>query len=154
MLAQSFKRRAFASPLSSSRRCYSVLGRSAVCPSPSRGPRFSKAGGRALTATLVLGLGYSLYADADAPPPPREHAPTPLQKLLTSYAVHSMFSIPGLVDASPALLALCTSIPGLRQLTEAFVRITFFSQVCFLLLLNMVDLGLTLRNATRLVCRR
>jgi proline dehydrogenase len=40
-----------------------------------------------------------------------------------------MCSIPGLVDASPALVAFCTSIPGLRQLTEAFVRATFFTQV-------------------------
>ncbi|KAH9982077.1 FAD-linked oxidoreductase-like protein [Lactifluus volemus] len=74
----------------------------------------------------MLGLGYSLYADA--PSSSGERPRPPLSKLITSYVVYSMCSIPGLVDASPALLAFCTSIPGLRQLTEAFVRATFFTQ--------------------------
>ena len=77
---------------------------------------------------MILGWGYSLYADT-APPLMVERASTPLHKLFTSYVVYSMCSIPGLVDASPGLLAICTSIPGLRQLTEAFVRATFFTQV-------------------------
>jgi proline dehydrogenase len=71
-------------------------------------------------------LGYYVYADAS---PPTERPPTPLSKLVTSYVVYSLCSIPGLVDTSPALLAFCTSVPGLRQLTEAFVRATFFTQV-------------------------
>jgi hypothetical protein len=87
--------------------------------------RPSIAGGGALAASLVL--GYSVYADASLPS--TERAPTPLSKLVTSYVVYSLCSIPGLVDASPALLAFCTSVPGLRQLTEAFVRATFFTQV-------------------------
>jgi proline dehydrogenase len=33
------------------------------------------------------------------------------------------------VDASPRLLSFMTSVPGLKQITEAFVRITFFDQV-------------------------
>ncbi|KAF8480788.1 FAD-linked oxidoreductase [Russula ochroleuca] len=93
---------------------------------PSRSLRISAVGSGALTATLMLGLGYSLYADA--PLPPNERGPTPLSKFLASYVVYSACSVPGLVDASPALLAFCTSIPGLRQLTEAFVRATFFRQ--------------------------
>jgi proline dehydrogenase len=94
---------------------------------PSRSLRISAAGGGALTATLVLGLGYSLYAEA--PVPSEERVSTPLSSFLTSYVVYSICSVPGLVDASPALLAFCTSVPGIRQLTEAFVRATFFKQV-------------------------
>lgn len=82
-------------------------------------------GGGAVAASSVL--GYYVYADTS--PPSTERAPTPLSKLVTSYVVYSLCSIPGLVDASPALLAFCTSVPGLRQLTEAFVRATFFTQV-------------------------
>lgn len=122
MLSQPFKRQIL-STQSHFRRCYIGF------PSSPRAPpysRISAAGGRALTASLMLGLGYSLYADA--PSSSGERARPPLSKLITSYVVYSMCSIPGLVDASPALLAFCTSIPGLRQLTEAFVRATFFTQ--------------------------
>lgn len=125
MLAQSFKRQALIRQFHLGR-CYRGLERSAA--HPSRGSRISATGGGALTASLMLGFGYSLYADA--PSPSGERAPAPLPKLITSYVVYSMCSIPGLVDASPTLLAFCTSIPGLRQLTEAFVRATFFTQVC------------------------
>jgi hypothetical protein len=124
LLARSFKRQVFVKPLYI-QPCYRMVNRSAACPS--RSLRISAAGGGALTATLVLGLGYSLYAGA--PSPSEEHVPTPLSNLLTSYVVYSMCSVPALVDASPALLAFCTSVPGLRQLTEAFVRATFFRQV-------------------------
>jgi proline dehydrogenase len=124
MLARSFKRQAFfTSPCP--RRCYAALKHPSA--RSSRALRVSVAGGGALTATLVLSWGYALYADAQ--PPSREHIPTPLPGLLTSYVVYSMCSIPGLVDASPAVLAFCMAIPGLRQLTEAFVGATFFKQV-------------------------
>ncbi|KAI0005315.1 FAD-linked oxidoreductase-like protein [Russula compacta] len=124
MLAQqSFKRRASVILLNP-RRYYRVFERSAA--RSFRGLRISAAGSGLLTTSLMLGCGYSLYADA--PPPSGERAPTPLPKLLTSYVVYSMCSIPGLVDASPALLSFCASIPGLRHLTEAFVRATFFTQ--------------------------
>jgi hypothetical protein len=52
-----------------------------------------------------------------------------LGSLLATYIVFSMCEIPSLVDASPKLLEFCTSIPGLKQLTEVFVRWTFFNQV-------------------------
>jgi proline dehydrogenase len=124
MLARSFKRQTFITSLYS-RRCYTAPGPSTA--RPSRGLRISAAGGGALTATLILGWGYSLHADGA--PPSMGRAPTPLHELFTSYVVYSMCSIPGLVDASPGLLAVCTSVPGLRQLTEAFVQATFFTQV-------------------------
>ena len=126
MLTRSFTRQAFVTSLYS-RRCYTALEHSSA--RSLRGLRTSVVGSGALTATLMLGWGYSLYADT--PPLSREPAPAPapLPQLLTSYVVYSMCSIPGLVDASPTLLAFCTSIPGLRQLTEAFVRTTFFAQV-------------------------
>ncbi|KAI0248067.1 FAD-linked oxidoreductase-like protein [Lactifluus subvellereus] len=116
MLAQSFKRQALTRQFHLGRgRCYRGLERSAT--HSSRGSRVPAAGGGALTASLMLGFGYSLYADA--PSPSGERAPTPLPKLITSYVVYSMCSIPGLVDASP----LC-----LLSLTEAVVRATFFTQ--------------------------
>lgn len=124
MLVRSFKRQAFVTPLYS-RRCYTALG--PFTPRTSRGLRISAAGGGALTVSLIFGWGYSLHADAA--PPSMDRALAPLHKLVTSYVVYSMCSVPGLVDASPGLLAVCTSIPGLRQLTEAFVRATFFAQV-------------------------
>jgi proline dehydrogenase len=124
MLVRSFKRQAFVTPLYS-RRCYTALGPFTL--RTSRGLRISAAGGGALTVSLIFGWGYSLHADAA--PPSMDRALAPLHKLVTSYVVYSMCSVPGLVDASPGLLAVCTSIPGLRQLTEAFVRATFFAQV-------------------------
>lgn len=51
-----------------------------------------------------------------------------LGALVRSYVVYTMCSIPALVDYSPQLLQL-TNIPGLRWVTEALVRITFFDQV-------------------------
>jgi proline dehydrogenase len=131
LVARSFKRQAFrvgVKPFySQPERCYRTLFRRSAAH-PSRILRISAAGGGALTATLMLYWVDSLYADV--PSPLKEPTPTPLSKLLTSYVVYSACSIPGLVEASPALLTLCASIPGLRQLTEAFVRATFFNQVC------------------------
>ena len=117
-----------------SERCYRTLFRRSAAP-PSRIMGISAAGGGALTATLMLFLGNSLYADVPSDSPLKEPTPTPtpLSKLLTSYAVYSACSLPGLVEASPTLLALCSSIPGLRQLAEGIVRFTFFKQVFFLL---------------------
>ncbi|PPQ68478.1 hypothetical protein CVT25_008404 [Psilocybe cyanescens] len=83
-------------------------------------------------AASSLFLAGSLYADHDgseeksAPPPPPP--PTSLGSLVRAYAVYSMCSVPALVDASPKLLSTLSSIPGVRQITEAFVRVTFFDQ--------------------------
>ena len=52
-----------------------------------------------------------------------------LGSFVRAYTVYTMCAVPALVDASPRLLAFLLSIPGLKQITEAFVRITFFNQV-------------------------
>ena len=54
-----------------------------------------------------------------------------LGSLVRAYTVYTMCSVPALVDASPRLLSFLTSIPGVKQITEAFVKITFFDQVWF-----------------------
>jgi proline dehydrogenase len=126
MLAHLFRRQISVTPLSRySRQCYNVLERSAASSSRPNRLRISAVGGGALTAFLML--GYTL--NADSPPLSRDGTATPLPQLLSSYVVYTMCSIPGLVEASPALLAFGTSLPGLRQLTEAFVRATFFTRV-------------------------
>ncbi|THV05219.1 FAD-linked oxidoreductase [Dendrothele bispora CBS 962.96] len=51
-----------------------------------------------------------------------------LGKLLRTYIVYSMCSIPGLIDAAPRMLDMLTSVPLVREVTQAFVRITFFDQ--------------------------
>ncbi|KAJ7250111.1 FAD-linked oxidoreductase-like protein [Mycena haematopus] len=48
--------------------------------------------------------------------------------LVRTYVVYTMCSIPALVDNAPWLLQTCSSIPGFRWITEAFVRVTFFDQ--------------------------
>jgi proline dehydrogenase len=53
-----------------------------------------------------------------------------LGSLLRTYVVYSMCSIPGLIDVAPKMLDVLTSIPLAREITQAFVRITFFDQVC------------------------
>ena len=86
------------------------------------------ASGVAVTTSLVLlNSQDTLHADTEeqsrtSPPPPS------LSSLLRSYAVYTMCSIPPLVDWSPTILSTCLSIPIVRSITEAFVRITFFDQ--------------------------
>jgi proline dehydrogenase len=60
---------------------------------------------------------------------PKTITESSLGSLLRAYTVYTMCSVPALVDASPRLLSFLTSIPGLKQITEAAVRITFFDQV-------------------------
>jgi hypothetical protein len=55
--------------------------------------------------------------------------PEPITSLIRAYFVFSMCSIPMLVDYSPSILFTLTSIPGVKQVTEVFVRHTFFNQV-------------------------
>ena len=57
-----------------------------------------------------------------------------LGSFVRAYTVYTICSVPALVDASPRLLSFLTSIPGIKQITEAFVRITFFDQVWFSIL--------------------
>ncbi|OSD05698.1 FAD-linked oxidoreductase [Trametes coccinea BRFM310] len=51
-----------------------------------------------------------------------------LSELLRTYAVFSFCSVPVLVDWAPSMLAALSAVPGLKQLTEAVVRATFFNQ--------------------------
>lgn len=53
----------------------------------------------------------------------------PLTALLRTYVVYSLCSVPALVDWSPSILSVLSAVPGLKQISEAFVRVTFFSQV-------------------------
>ncbi|KAI0638876.1 FAD-linked oxidoreductase [Trametes polyzona] len=53
---------------------------------------------------------------------------TPLSALVRTYVVYSLCSIPALVDWSPAILSTLLAIPGVRKVTEAVVRYTFFNQ--------------------------
>lgn len=86
-----------------------------------------------LTTSLVLGnVRGTLHADApDEGADKASGRPQPsLSSLVRSYVVYSMCSIPALVDWAPTILSACTSVPGLKQVTEAIVRVTFFDQVC------------------------
>ncbi|KAI0761175.1 FAD-linked oxidoreductase-like protein [Trametes elegans] len=58
----------------------------------------------------------------------RSRAPAPLSELARTYVVFAFCSVPLLVERAPAILAALTAVPGLRELTEAVVRATFFSQ--------------------------
>lgn len=99
-------------------------------------PRFFGARGLAiagLSATTFVGLTLSttaIYADAQAQVPVEGVLCTaPLSELVRAYVVYSLCSVPFLVDWSPTVLSVLTSIPGVKQITEAIIRITFFDQV-------------------------
>ncbi|KAJ7103877.1 FAD-linked oxidoreductase-like protein [Mycena epipterygia] len=60
--------------------------------------------------------------------PEDEAAGSSFGSLVRTYVVYTMCSIPALVDNAPWLLDTLTSIPGVRWITEAIVRVTFFNQ--------------------------
>ncbi len=64
--------------------------------------------------------------------------PPPLSELVRTYIVYSLCSVPFLVDWSPTILSTLMAIPGLKQITEAVVRVTFFDQVRSQLALSRV----------------
>lgn len=95
----------------------------------SKGFRWSLASG-AVLATSAVFLQSAIHADALDPPKNDDHKkPTPLSSLIRSYIVYTACCIPGLVDWSPAILSTLMSVPLLKQITEAIVRVTFFNQV-------------------------
>ncbi|KAG9003332.1 hypothetical protein FRB94_003216 [Tulasnella sp. JGI-2019a] len=51
-----------------------------------------------------------------------------MSTLIRTYVVYSICSIPPLITYAPAALSFCQSIPGLKQIAEAMVRVTFFDQ--------------------------
>ncbi|CAE7077422.1 unnamed protein product [Rhizoctonia solani] len=75
-------------------------------------------------AAVVGVAGMTIYADSQTSPP----GTTTLGSLARSYLVYSLCSVPPLVNHSPAILGTCASVPGLRELSEAVVRRTFFAQ--------------------------
>ena len=87
--------------------------------------------GTLLTASSIF-LASTVYGDSTSDEP--EHAsrkgtrPT-FGSLIRAYTVYSMCSVPVLVDASPKILSTLSSVPVIRQIMEAFVRVTFFDQV-------------------------
>ncbi|CAL1696951.1 unnamed protein product [Somion occarium] len=94
----------------------------------SKGFRWSLASG-AVLATSAVFLQSAIHADALDPPKNDDHKkPTPLSSLIRSYIVYTACCIPGLVDWSPAILSTLMSVPLLKQITEAIVRVTFFNQ--------------------------
>ena len=82
--------------------------------------------GTLLATALLLS---PIHADAEPQHGEHERAPTPISSLVRSYVVYTMCAIPALVDYSPTILSTMLAIPGVKQLTEAFVRVTFFNQV-------------------------
>ncbi|EIN13286.1 FAD-linked oxidoreductase [Punctularia strigosozonata HHB-11173 SS5] len=95
--------------------------------------RLSKYGfaatGGILGAALLLGLGdRSVHADADAEEDKHKRPTASLGSLIRTYVVYAACSFPTLVDAAPTVLNTLLSIPGVKHITEAVVRATFFSQ--------------------------
>ena len=87
-------------------------------------------GSGTIVATALL-LG-PIHADAEVQTSEADahgRAPLPISSLVRSYVVYTMCAIPALVDYSPAILSTLLAVPGVKQLTEAFVRVTFFDQV-------------------------
>ncbi|KAJ7072623.1 FAD-linked oxidoreductase [Mycena amicta] len=70
-----------------------------------------------------LGFGSKVYLDSSSP----QDKPS-FGTLLRTYVVYSMCSIPALVDNAPWLLETFSGIPGLKWVTQALVRVTFFDQ--------------------------
>ncbi|CAL1696953.1 unnamed protein product [Somion occarium] len=96
--------------------------------SPSRGRRWGLVLGTVLT-TSAIALQTAVYADSvDNEEGPVERKPTPLSSLVRSYVVYTACSIPGMVDWSPTILSTLMSVPVVKRITEAVVRITFFDQ--------------------------
>jgi proline dehydrogenase len=81
---------------------------------------------------LLLGLGNdSVHADANLNDEQRaqRRPAASLSSLIRTYVVYSACSFPSVVDFAPTVLNALMSVPGVKQITEAAVRATFFSQV-------------------------
>jgi proline dehydrogenase len=87
--------------------------------------------GTLLTASSIF-LVSTVYGDSASDEPEqasRKHTRPTFGSLIRAYTVYSLCSVPVLVDASPKILSALSSVPVIRQITEAFVRVTFFDQV-------------------------
>ncbi|KAL5518438.1 PUT1_2 [Sanghuangporus vaninii] len=82
----------------------------------------------AVTGSAYLYLHQPVSLDSSTPTGHDKEDEEPLSTLLRTYIVYSMCSFPWLVDNSPKILDVLMSIPLVKQVTETFVRATFFSQ--------------------------
>ena len=89
----------------------------------------------ALTLGSLAWASTTVFADADADLADLQgHAQyriVPFSDLIRTYVVFSMCSIPWLVDVSPMILKTFTSVPVVREVTEGFLRMTFFKQASY-----------------------
>lgn len=90
---------------------------------PGRGRLFGL--GLGVGALGLSTLALTAYADSAETNVPNAS----FGSLARSYLVYSLCSVSPLVNHSPTILSTCASIPGLRELSEAVVRRTFFAQV-------------------------
>ncbi|KAJ7223277.1 FAD-linked oxidoreductase [Mycena pura] len=110
-------------------------------PSGTGGPRTGRplalaSGGAALGLAALIGSKMHADAAAAAALPlavrqdddPERKGRDSLRALVRTYVVYSLCSIPALVDNAPWLLETFSRIPGLKRITEALVRATFFDQ--------------------------
>lgn len=91
-------------------------------------PRSSRLGLLALVPVALAGA--VLVSPSSDPEPQTNIAALPTSALLRSYFVYTACSWPRLIDAAPGLLHAFTHspVPGLKAITEAVVRRTFFAQ--------------------------
>lgn len=124
-------------------RVLSFLGRQAALRIPRHGattrisiPRSRRGTLGIFSGGILLALGGSLYSPVHAESDDSERDTVSLEPprlslgtVIRSYIVYSMCSIPLLIDNGPHVLEVLTNIPVVKQITEAFVRVTFFDQV-------------------------
>ena len=83
----------------------------------------------------TLFVDHTIQAEGDLLRPPiqptlgSQSESAPLSGLFRAYVVYAMCSFPTLIDAAPNLLNVLMGVPVMRNVTEAFVRATFFGQV-------------------------
>ena len=126
----------FRAPLTFSRVRYPLLSRqlgrntSSLNPKNNASPVTRRGVARAtlgLFTVSSMALVTTIYADVSM----KDNNPIAPSSasLVRAYFVYTMCSIPALVDASPTILSTLSSVPGVKQITEAFVRVTFFNHV-------------------------
>ncbi|KAL7423446.1 proline dehydrogenase [Cryptotrichosporon argae] len=83
-----------------------------------------------LAGAALVGYTAAPSTSSTLEPPSSSLSSLSTQALLRSYLVYTLCTLPSLIDHSPALLHALTHspVPGLRALTEAGVRHTFFAQ--------------------------
>ncbi|KAF8642866.1 hypothetical protein AX16_009372 [Volvariella volvacea WC 439] len=87
--------------------------------------RFGRAGKLALLTGGAFAAYGILHADSEDP---AKYSQPSLSSLIRTYVVYTICSFPSLVDASPTILKTLMGVPGVKQITEGVVRLTFFDQ--------------------------